>query len=43
LLDNREKAQRQAALQLERARSQNADALMPINANMAAASFVTCR
>ena len=30
LLDNREKAQRQAALQLERVRSQNADALMPI-------------
>jgi hypothetical protein len=31
LLAGREKAQRQAALQLERVRSQNADALMPIS------------
>ena len=40
LLDNREKAQRQAALQLERVRSQNADALWPLNCHLAVANFL---
>ena len=40
LLDNREKAQRQAALQLERVRSQNADALMPISGHLNVANYL---
>jgi hypothetical protein len=40
LLENREKAQRQAAHQLERVRSQNADALMPIASNLNVAHYL---
>jgi hypothetical protein len=40
LLADREKAQRQAALQLERVRSQNADALMPIGGHLNVATHL---
>jgi hypothetical protein len=40
LLADREKTQRQAALQLERVRSQNADALWPSNNNLVVAQYL---